>query len=209
VKVTRQIVKRILIDSTSSCDVNMVTGDKSNTALHEIIWYTPSIPLHDSCFNGDTAAVVEMVYESDVNLQDFNGNTAMHNAGMKGHFDIVKVLLSVFADTNITDDNGDTPADICDLNDNPDLADYIEDNNLMNMSGNDDSDNAAVADQTNHNTTNFRVDDWSAREMLDVAVEFSTVLPPVTMAVTTPVSDVTTKPPRKTSGSDGRPSWRQ
>jgi ankyrin repeat protein len=47
-----------------------------------------------------------VVYESDVNMQDRDGRTAMHNACVNGHLDIVKVLLSVFADTNITDDNG-------------------------------------------------------------------------------------------------------
>jgi ankyrin repeat protein len=191
------IVKRMLIDSTSSCDINTATGDKSNTALHDIIWHTPFIPLHVSCYRSDTAAVVDMVYESDVNIQDFDGKTAMHYACMNGHCDIVKVLLSVFADTDITDDDGYTPADVCEVKDNPDLADYIEDNNLMNVRGNDDSDNAAIADRNSHYAINFGVDYWSAREMQDEVVEFSTVLPPVPMAVTTSVSDVTTKPPSK------------
>jgi ankyrin repeat protein len=59
-----------------------------------------------SCYRGDTAAVVDVVYESDVNMQDRDGWTAMHYACMNGHLDTVKVLLSVFADTNITDDDG-------------------------------------------------------------------------------------------------------
>jgi hypothetical protein len=34
------VVKRLLTDATSPCDVNMVTGVKRNTALHEVIWCT-------------------------------------------------------------------------------------------------------------------------------------------------------------------------
>jgi hypothetical protein len=41
------VVKRLLTDVTSPCDVNMVTGMRRNTALHEVIWYTQSTPLHD------------------------------------------------------------------------------------------------------------------------------------------------------------------
>jgi ankyrin repeat protein len=59
------------------------------------------------------AAVVDVVYESDVNMQDKDGWTAMHYACVNGQLDVVKVLLSVFADINITDDNGFTPVAVC------------------------------------------------------------------------------------------------
>jgi ankyrin repeat protein len=84
----------------------MVTGKRCNTALHEVIWHTQMTPLHWSCYRCDTAAVVDVVYESDVNVQDGAGRTAMHQACVNRHLDIVKVLLSVFADTNITNDFG-------------------------------------------------------------------------------------------------------
>jgi ankyrin repeat protein len=116
------VVKRLLIDATSPCDVNMVTGVRYNTALHEVIWHTKLTPLHWSCYSGDTAAVVDVVYESDVNMQDRAGRTAMHHACMNGHLDTVKVLLSVFADTNITDDDGRTPVAMCEYCGNPELA---------------------------------------------------------------------------------------
>jgi hypothetical protein len=76
---------------------------------------THKTPLHESCYRGDTAAVVDVVYECDVNMQDRDGRTAMHYACMNGHLDTVKVLLSVFADTNITDDYGKTPVAVCEI----------------------------------------------------------------------------------------------
>jgi ankyrin repeat protein len=102
-----------------------------NTALHDVIWYTQKTPLHDSCYRGDTAAVVDVVYESDVNMQDRDGRTAMHIACVNGHLDIVKVLLSVFADTNIIDDDGRTPVAVCEYYGSPELAHYIQHNHLM------------------------------------------------------------------------------
>jgi hypothetical protein len=74
------VVKRMLTDATSPCDVNTVTGKRCNTALHDVIWSTQETPLHMACYDGDTAAVVDVVYKSDVNMQDRNGWTAMHYA---------------------------------------------------------------------------------------------------------------------------------
>jgi ankyrin repeat protein len=133
------VVKRLLTDVTLPCDVNMVNGDKQNTALHEVIGYINAPPLHDLCYKGDTAAVVAVMYESDVNLQDKDSCTAMHWACMDGHLDTVKVLLSVFADTNITDDYGDTPVATCKSWGSPELAHYIQHNHLMYASGVDDN----------------------------------------------------------------------
>jgi ankyrin repeat protein len=53
------------------------------------------------------------VYESDVNMHDRDGSTAMHIACMNGRLDILSLLLSVFADTNITNDDGKTPVAVC------------------------------------------------------------------------------------------------
>jgi ankyrin repeat protein len=126
------VVKRLLIDETLPCDVNMVTGKRCNTALHEVIWNTQKTPLHLSCYKGDTTAVGEVVYESDVNLQDKEGKTAMHLAGIGGHLDTVKVLLSVFADTNITNDYGCTPVAVCeDWGGSLESANYIHDHLLL------------------------------------------------------------------------------
>jgi hypothetical protein len=98
------LVKRLLRDATSPCDVNIVTGKRCKTALHEVIWFTRETPLHSACYKGDTAAVVEVVYESDVNIQDKIGETAMHHACSSGSLDTVKVLLSAFADNGTTNE---------------------------------------------------------------------------------------------------------
>jgi hypothetical protein len=55
------VVKRLLTDATTPCDVNMVTGVRCNTALHEVIWYTQLTPLYNSCMRYDTAAVGNVV----------------------------------------------------------------------------------------------------------------------------------------------------
>jgi ankyrin repeat protein len=146
------VVKRLLTDATS-CDVNIVTGVRCNTALHEVIWYTQPTPLHVSCDKCDTAAVVDVVYESDVNIQDSTGLTAMHYVSEVGNLDTVKVLLSVFADINITDDKGRTPIAVCEYNGSPELAHYIQHNHPMSVSGDGDVNNAAVVDRTNHNAS--------------------------------------------------------
>jgi ankyrin repeat protein len=80
------VVKRLLTDATSLCDVNIVVGVRCNTALHEIIWYTRQTQLHESCGRGDTAAVVDTVRQCDVNMQDRDGMTALHCASVSGRF---------------------------------------------------------------------------------------------------------------------------
>jgi ankyrin repeat protein len=152
------VANRLLTDATSQCDVNMVTGVKCNAALHNIIWHTRPIPLHELCYSGDTAAVVNVVYECDVNVQDNNnGRSAMHYACMNGNLDIVKVLLSAFADTNIADDDGMTPAAACEYYSNQELANYIQHSQRSHSS--DDGDySVIVADQTYYITSTTRTD---------------------------------------------------
>jgi hypothetical protein len=139
------VVKRLLTDATSMYDVNMVTDVRCNTTLHEVIWSTQETPLHKSCIRYDIATVVEEVYKSDVNMQDSDGMNAMHNACVCGHLDIVKVLLSVFADININNDFGNTPVAVCKYWDNPELAGYIQHNHLMYVSGDGDNNSGITA----------------------------------------------------------------
>jgi ankyrin repeat protein len=120
------VVKRLLTDATSSCDVNIVVGVRCNTALHEIIWYTRQTQLHESCGRGDTAAVVDTVRQCDVNMQDRDGMTALHCACVSGRLDTVAVLLSVFADINITADDGRSPIAMCEYFGHPELANYVQ-----------------------------------------------------------------------------------
>jgi hypothetical protein len=82
----------------------------------------------------------------------------MHYACMNGHLDTVKVLLSVFADTNITDDDGRTPVALCEYWGSPELAHYIQHNHPMSVSGEDDNDsNITVSGQADHNNTHTQV----------------------------------------------------
>jgi ankyrin repeat protein len=87
----------------------------------------------------------EVVYESDVNMQDGAGRTAMHHSCMNKHLDTVKVLLSVLADTYITDDNGRTLETVCAFNGSPELANYIQHNLPMYVPGDDDKDSNITA----------------------------------------------------------------
>jgi ankyrin repeat protein len=162
------VTKRMLTNATLSCDVNMVSEARCNTALHEVIWYTRRTPLHDACISGDKAAVLDVVYESDVNKQDRNGCTAMHYACMNGHFDIAEVLLSVFANINITDDYGRTPVELCELYGNSELANYIQHNHQMYVSREDDDEsNVTVSGQVEHNNADTQVTFEDGKGIID------------------------------------------
>jgi ankyrin repeat protein len=52
-----------------------------------------------------------LLYTDDVNVQDNDGDTPLHNACQMGNVDIVGSLISVFANTNITDDDKTTPVE--------------------------------------------------------------------------------------------------
>jgi ankyrin repeat protein len=150
------VVKRLLTGATSTYDVDIVTDVRCNTALYEVIWSTQETPLHKSCIRYDLATVVEEVYKSDVNMQDSDGMNAMHNACVCGHLDIVKVLLSVFADTNITSDFGIAPVAVGEYYGNPELAHYIKQNHPMSVSGDGDNDSNRTL-STDHNNTDWQV----------------------------------------------------
>jgi ankyrin repeat protein len=146
------VVKRLLAETTSQRYVDTVTGERGNTALHEVIWHSQMTPLHEACHNGDTAAVVDVIDNSDVNMQDGVGRTAMHLACVSGRFDIVKVLLSQFADTNITNDKGRTPAAVCEFGGSPELATYLQQLDHVMYVPDDGEGNITVSGQVDNNT---------------------------------------------------------
>jgi ankyrin repeat protein len=150
------VAKRLLIRTKTLCDVNIVTNTERNTALHEVINFTRETSLHQSCSRGDTAAVVDVVYESDVNMQNRAGWTAVYWAFAYGHLDIMKVLLSVFADTNITDNAGYTSVEAGVYGGSWELilAYYKRFNHLMSVFDEDDNNsNITVSGQVDHNNT--------------------------------------------------------
>lgn len=87
---------------------------RRETALHAAIGteISSDTRLHAACFNGNIYMYMttQLVYECDVNLQLTDGCTPLHYACACGNKDVVQLLLSVFAKTDVTDDNRHTPA---------------------------------------------------------------------------------------------------
>lgn len=48
---------------------------------------------------------------ANVNAKDKDGDTPVHDAALRGHKDIVELLLAEGADANARDNSGQTPAD--------------------------------------------------------------------------------------------------
>jgi hypothetical protein len=138
------VVRRLLIDETIPCDVNIVTGKRCKTALHEVIWFTRETPLHSACYRGDTAIVVDVVCDCDVSMQDKKERLRCISLVQVAVLDTAKVLLSVFADTNITNDYGKTPVAQCEYGGSPELAHYIQHNHPISVSGDGDNNHMGV-----------------------------------------------------------------
>lgn len=85
---------------------------RRETALHAAIGteISSDASLHAACFNGDIYTATQLVYECDVNLQLTNGCTSLHYACARGDKEVVQVLLSAFAKTDVRDENRHTPA---------------------------------------------------------------------------------------------------
>lgn len=66
--------------------------------------------LTDAFLDGNIDTAGNMLDVSDINIQIDSGLTALHLACMHGYVDIVRMLLSHFARTDITDDERYTPA---------------------------------------------------------------------------------------------------
>jgi cytochrome c peroxidase len=70
--------------------------------------------LHKACYWNHTHMMDWMLKELkiDVNVQDYNGDTALHDAAMFGHEKIVEALLVAGADRSIKNKQGKTPAEV-------------------------------------------------------------------------------------------------
>jgi ankyrin repeat protein len=104
--------------------VNIQCGKYSNSALHFVIWhgrYSGESNLHRAYSNSNIKAVNALLYTDDVSVQDNGGNTPLHRSCQFGDVDIVESLLSVFANTIITNDYKRTPAE---------LANYVANSEL-------------------------------------------------------------------------------
>jgi hypothetical protein len=105
-----------LLQCVTPHTVNIQCGVCMDSALHLTIWYTGptwyrSANLHHACRNGDRERVGSLLYSADVNEQSSYGCTPLHNACRMDDKYIVQSLLSVFASTDITDNDRRTPID--------------------------------------------------------------------------------------------------
>jgi ankyrin repeat protein len=98
-----------LLQCVTPHTVNMMSGEYGDTALHLICFSEIDGRLFNACVDGDIDCMSDLLYTSDVNFQGRNGATSMHVACRSGHVEATRLLLSVFARTDITDINRDTP----------------------------------------------------------------------------------------------------
>jgi ankyrin repeat protein len=98
-----------LLQCVSPDTVNITSEIFHETALHFTIWSEHSTLLHHACNDGDVNAVSNFLFYYGCNVQDRYGCTPLHYACQNGHLEIIKLLLSVFADYSATDSEGLTP----------------------------------------------------------------------------------------------------
>jgi hypothetical protein len=99
-----------LLQCVTPHTVNMMSGKRRNTALHMTCFSETDIRLYIVCSDGDVDSMSDLLYMSNVDLQDAYGKTALHAACFNEHVEATRLLLSVFARTDITDNDRRTPA---------------------------------------------------------------------------------------------------
>jgi hypothetical protein len=99
------IVRRLLQCVTPHA-VNMMSGYIRDTALHFTVCSEAkaNLQLIEACIDGNIDKAANMLHVSNLDLQAAGGSTALHWACGQGHVEIVRMLLSHFASTDVTDD---------------------------------------------------------------------------------------------------------
>jgi hypothetical protein len=105
------VVHRLLEEPS---DINEQSEGTCDTTLHHTIWcqYEDVSSLHKTCIDGDTDMVCQLLYRRHVDTQDNNGNTPLHYACQYDHLDVVKLLLSVFAQIDVVNSWNRTPLNL-------------------------------------------------------------------------------------------------
>ena len=106
-----------------------VTFDKiiheSDALLQEISGDTV---LHISCMKKDQPDVIDLLVQSgaDVNAQAVDGFTPLHIAAIYGNLRIVRKLVDLDADVNITTTNGKNAAEVAHLFEESEIEEYLD-----------------------------------------------------------------------------------
>ncbi|MBX9831037.1 ankyrin repeat domain-containing protein [Candidatus Babeliales bacterium] len=89
--------------------------------------------LHLAAINGFTLCMQEIIIlvngdPKTLNLRDSKNQTALHLAAQNDHEECVRILLAAGADTEFSDNHGNTPAQCARQNGHEDIANIIEKN---------------------------------------------------------------------------------
>ena len=109
-------------DADSVAMVLSFLGDEQAEELLTVRNDEESTPLHVAAKHGSPEFVAAMITACDrssslaidviVNLQDKDGNTALHCAARKGHLDVISVLLRAGADRQSDNNEAETAAEL-------------------------------------------------------------------------------------------------
>lgn len=104
--------EKTISDWVKEGDLERVKAFSGNVNVNDAMGMAP---IHWASDRGDLAMLRFLVEDcsADVNFQDNTGQTALHYAVSCGHEDISKYLVSKEAKTNIPDEDGVTPIEMC------------------------------------------------------------------------------------------------
>ncbi|KAL9085552.1 MAG: hypothetical protein Q9159_004650 [Coniocarpon cinnabarinum] len=90
-------------------------------------------PLHKACSSGDVERVRQLLERTKdhakvayCNYTDFAGNTSMHKAALKGHLEVIKLLVSYGAEVSPVNEDNDTPLNDAYDNEHAEVQQYLE-----------------------------------------------------------------------------------
>jgi hypothetical protein len=119
----------MLIKCVTPHTVNIQCGRHNDSALHFAICFSNvknwKHSIHGACTRDNTDDVSIALYDTNVNMTCHDGSIPLHWACQNGSVDIVRLLLSVFARVDITNDDRRTPIDAAMQFGNKELVPYM------------------------------------------------------------------------------------